>query len=297
MINNLLKKYFNWLINKFNDWRAEPTPLDSSFDSGGRAYPYLNFILMQLIKRNKGSLRPHYTWGVLHGAYLGKVLGIPRITVIEFGVAGGNGLLALEEAAIQIEAILGLSIDVFGFDSGSGLPKPTDYRDLPNLFAQGAYPIDLDKLKACLTKAEVIIGLVEETVPEFMAKGPAPVGFIAFDLDFYSATKAALQLLEADYACLMPRIPCYFDDITGFSHSDFTGERLAIAEFNQSHTMRKISPIYCLRHYVPKKYRETLWPEKFFMAHFFHHPLYVSPDGSFLQDVHRIHTDFKENVP
>jgi hypothetical protein len=294
MIGYLTKKLLRNAINKFNEWLNDPYSLDSPFDSSGRAYPWLNAILIRLIKNNKGTLRPHYTWGVLHSAYLAKKLGINRITVIEFGVAGGNGLMALEKAAIQIEAIMGIGIDVYGFDSGRGLPGPSDYRDLPHLFAEGAYPIDLDKLKSSLTKAEVIIGLVEETIPEFISGGPAPVGFISFDLDYYSSTKAALQLLESDYVYLMPRIHCYFDDITGFSHSDFTGERLAISEFNQSHAMQKISPIYCLRYYVPQRYRETLWPEKFFMAHFYDHPLYANPDGSFLQNVHGRYTDYKD---
>ena len=188
-------------------------------------------------------------------------------------------MLALERAAIKIETIIGVGIDVYGFDSGRGLPKPSDYRDLPNIFSEGAHSMNFEKLKVCLTKAELILGLVEETVPEFIARRLAPVGFISFDLDFYSSTRAAFQLLEADYAYLMPRIHCYFDDITGFSFSEFTGMRLAISEFNQSHAMRKISPIFCLKHYLPEKYKETLWPNKLYMAHFFDHPFYAKSDG------------------
>lgn len=279
MMRDYYKKFVKQSVFKLKVWLSEPDSSGSPFDGSAPAYTWLNSILIKLMKNSKGSLRPHYTWGVLHSAYLARVLGIDRITVIEFGVAGGNGLLALEKAAIQVESIVGVSIDVYGFDSGKGLPRPLDYRDLPNLFAKGAHRMDFDKLKVCLTKAELKLGLVEKTVPKFIAEGPAPVGFISFDLDFYSSTKGAFQLLEADYAHLMPRIHCYFDDITGFTYSEFTGERLAISEFNQSHTMRKISPIYCLRHYVPKIYRQTLWPEQFYMAHFFEHPLYGKPDG------------------
>jgi hypothetical protein len=239
------------------------------------------------MKGSKGSLRPHYTWGVLHSAYLAKMLGLKRITVIEFGVAGGNGLLALEKAAIQVEAIFRVGIDVYGFDSGRGLPRPSDYRDLPNLFAEGAYPMDVDNLKVCLKKASLIIGLVEETVPKFTASGPAPIGFISFDLDLYSSTKAAFQLLEADYAYLMPRIHCYIDDIAGFSYSEYTGVRLAISEFNQTHVMRKLSPIYGLKYYIPKKYQESRWFDKIYMAHFFDHLLYTKPDGSFSFEIHK----------
>ena len=43
-------------------------------------------------------------------------------------------------------------------------PPPLDYRDLPNLFTATAYQMDVDKLKARLKRARLILGLVEETV-------------------------------------------------------------------------------------------------------------------------------------
>jgi hypothetical protein len=55
---------------------------------------------------------------------LGKTLGHERISVIEYGVAGGNGLRMLEEHAKKIESILGVKIEVYGFDTGKGLPQP-----------------------------------------------------------------------------------------------------------------------------------------------------------------------------
>ena len=278
MLGEYCKKFARRSLFKLKMCLAESGSLESPFD-GGPAYPWLNAVLIKVMKNSKGSLRPHYTWGVIHSAYLAKVLGMDRISVIEFGVAGGNGLLALEKAALQIESIFHVRIDVYGFDTGRGLPKPSDYRDLPNLFTEGIHAMDFDKLQKLLVKSELIVGLTEETVPEFIAGGPAPVGFISFDLDFYSSTKAAFRLLEADYSLLQPRIHCYFDDITGYTYSEFTGERLAISEFNQSHSMKKISPIYCLKYYVPRLYRESLWPEKFYLAHYFDHPLYTKPDG------------------
>ena len=41
----------------------------------------------------------------------------------------------------------------------------------------------------------------------------------------------------------------------GATHSDFAGERLAIAEFNVAHQMRKISPVYGLKYYVSASMR------------------------------------------
>ena len=40
---------------------------------------------------------------MLQAGYLAKALGMPRISAIEFGVAGGNGLMALENAAELVE--------------------------------------------------------------------------------------------------------------------------------------------------------------------------------------------------
>ena len=46
--------------------------------------------------------------GRLEGASLAKALGFPRISVTEFGVAGGRGLLALEKIAVPVETLLDL---------------------------------------------------------------------------------------------------------------------------------------------------------------------------------------------
>jgi hypothetical protein len=244
------------------------------------AYSWLNSLFTKILHESGGSLRPSYTWGVLQSVHLAKAIGIGHVSAIEFGVAGGNGLIELERIADKVEEIFGVGIDVYGFDTGTGLPKPQDYRDLPNLYTEQAFPMDIDKLKRRLTRAHLILGLVETTVPTFMDSAPAPVAFISFDLDYYSSTMQAFKLLEADHALLLPRIHCYFDDIMGFTFSDYTGERLAISEFNASHSMRKLSPIYCLRYYLPTPPERSHWPEKFYMAHIFDHDLYGRNDGS-----------------
>src|SRR5262245_13456792 len=78
--------------------------------------------------------RPHYTYCLFQAALLAQRLGIERISVIEFGVAGGNGLLELERIAAQVEANLNTRIEIWGFDTGAGLPKPLDYRDIPYIW-------------------------------------------------------------------------------------------------------------------------------------------------------------------
>ncbi len=263
------------------------------FERDDFAYPWLNFVLTGLLSRPGGRLRPNYTWGILHAAYLARALGGSRISAIEFGVAGGNGLLAMEQAAEWIEPIFGIGIDVHGFDTGSGLPEPRDYRDAPNLYTRTAFRMDVDKLRKRLTLARLHLGLIEETVMTFMASRPAPVGFISFDVDYYSSTLHAFQLLEAPEALLLPRIHCYFDDTVGFTHSDFTGERLAIAEFNGSHSLRKICPIYGLRYFLPRELANQYWVDSMYLVHVFDHRLYGRPDG-LVKRITGLSTDLKD---
>jgi len=87
-----------------------------------------------------------------------------------------------------------------------------------------------------------------------------------------------LRVLDAKPSALLPRIYCYFDDIVGFNFGDYNGERLAISEFNEEHSMRKLAQIYGLKHFVPPRYRDTRWVELFYMAHIFDHPMYCQRD-------------------
>ncbi len=220
-----------------------------------------------------------YTWGVIQGLNLAKVLGLTRASVIEFGVAGGNGLLALERISETAGSIFGVDVDVFGFDTGTGLPRPEDYRDMPNLWSEGFFPMDVEKLKPRLKRAQLVLGPVGETVRKFGSLTSSPVAFIGFDLDLYSSTKDALAIFEADQRLLLPRVYCYFDDIMGYTFGDHVGERLAISEFTASHDRRKLSPIYGLRYYLPRRFANRWW-EKYYMAHIFDHVSYGNYDGS-----------------
>src|SRR6516225_8548785 len=70
------------------------------------------------------SPRPNYLVGTLFAAGQARGQGIPQISVIEFGVAGGNGLLALQAEAEAVEQANGVAIRVYGFDAGpGGLPS------------------------------------------------------------------------------------------------------------------------------------------------------------------------------
>lgn len=113
----------------------------------------------------------------------------------------------------------------------------------------------------------------------FLARAPAPIGFVSWDLDYYSSTIAAFQLLEAAADVLLPRIVSYFDDIMGLTFGDHVGERTAITEFNATHLARKVSPIYGLRFTLPWPVSESQWSEMMYLAHLFDHPRFGDADG------------------
>ena len=217
--------------------------------------------------------RPAYAYCVREAARLAKRLDVPRISVIEFGVAGGGGLLALERHAEQVSASLGIEIEVYGFDTGQGLPKPVDYRDLPYHWQAGYFKMDPELLRARIKRATLILGDIEETLPTFVETyDPAPIGAVMHDMDFYSSTSVGLKLFDVDESRRLPRIFTYFDDVIGDAislYNDYTGERLAIAEFNQSHPSQKICPAYHLAHKG-----STEWHEQIYIVHDFTHSRY-----------------------
>ena len=279
----MIKKIIRKSLRSLKRWLEEDgnSRQKSGYSPGNEfGYHWLNQTLFpEILAENDVALRPNYTWGVVQGVHLAKSLDIGRVSVIEFGVAGGNGLILLEKIAQKVESIFGMEIDVYGFDTGVGLPKCEDCRDLPNIYSEGRHPMDVEKLKKRLRRAQLVLGLVQNSIEDFIRSKPSPIAFVSIDLDLYSATVAALRCLNAAQELLLPRIHCYFDDIMGLTCSDYNGGRLAIADFNASSKTRKISPIYGLRYYLPAPYSNQMWTEQFYMAHIFDHDLYKCDDG------------------
>ena len=218
--------------------------------------------------------RPNYGYCVYNAALLAKRMGYKRISVLEFGVAGGNGLVNLEYHAGNVSKLLGIEIDIFGFDSGEGLPHPESYKDLPYQWKKGFFKMDVPKLQARLKKARLILGDLAQTSKDFFEKyDPAPVGAVIHDLDFYSSTVVGLKMFEADQKYYLPRTFCYFDDTVGTEmelYNDYTGERLAINEFNQAHDKIKLGLPY---HLLAKKFQQE-WYHQIWICHFFNHSRY-----------------------
>jgi hypothetical protein len=218
---------------------------------------------------------PHYGYGLLQAALQARGLQIPAVSAVEFGVAGGSGLVALEEHAVAIEALTGVAVRTFGFDTGEGLPMATDHRDLPYIWRPGYFKMDVPALHARLRRSELILGDVRETVPRFRGRDDVPpLAFISFDLDYYSSTRAAMEVLDGPEAHRIPRVFCHFDDIIGIDaelHSPFAGQLLAIEEHNAANEHRKLALINGLRH---KRRLPRAWNDQLYVLHDFRHPSY-----------------------
>ena len=167
--------------------------------------------------------RPHYLTGILTAADQAVREGVSAISVIEFGVAGGNGLLSLDRYAAAVGRETAVKIAVYGFDTGEGIPQTAgDYRDHPDQWKPGDYTMDQQALRQRLSaRAKLVIGNVRETVPKFVSSAQyPPIGFVAVDVDLYSSAVDALQIFVLAGKRMLRRVPIYFDDIDFFfNHS------------------------------------------------------------------------------
>jgi hypothetical protein len=185
----------------------------------------------------------------------------------------------MEKIAGQVSRFLDVQIDVYGFDRAAGLPMPRDHRDMPYHWTYKSkirdFRMDPQQLRAKLRSAQLVLGEVEETVTTFYKTYmPAPIAFVVFDLDLYSSTMAALKIFETEESNILPRVITYFDDTIADGlemYNDFTGELLAIREFNDCHSSMKLSKINGLS---STRYCKSSWSECIYVMHSFAHPLY-----------------------
>jgi len=215
------------------------------------------------------SERPHYLLGVMSAASRAIKAGVPAVSVIEFGVAGGNGLLVLEREAARVENELGVAIKVYGFDNGAvGMPEFIgDHRDHPDKWRPGDFPMDERLLESRLSpRTTLVIGNVETTVTDFYNDPTVPpIGFIAFDLDLYSSTTHALRVLSMPERRLLDHVALYFDDTEHSISHRFAGELLAIDEFNARNSCVKIDVWRGVKNGRP--FADADFLQRMYMAH------------------------------
>jgi hypothetical protein len=205
----------------------------------GYEKPYRVVILKYLSLKFK-TFRPHYETIIYESCIEAKKLGYNEVSICELGVAGGNGMLALEKYSEKIETILNIKIKIFGFDTGQGLPDPESYKDLPFFWKKNFFKFDSKKV--AFKKSKIILGNVKDTIEQFIALSPKNIIAIFFDLDFYSSTRDFLLQIEKIRPFLSPRVYCYFDDVfdSNYKLCENNGELLAIKEFNIKNQSLKI---------------------------------------------------------
>jgi hypothetical protein len=115
-----------------------------------------------------------------------------------------------------------------------------------------------------LPSTELILGDVRQTVPEFVERQRCPLGFLAMDLDLYSSTRQALEILGLPNSQTLRQVFLYFDNILGTEYHRFAGERLAIEDFNRENQFVKIDHWYAL---CSRIFRDYGWIQKMYVAH------------------------------
>jgi len=216
---------------------------------------------------------------MLRAADVAKYFGRQSVTVVEFGVASGAGLLNMISLAPAIEQETGVKLQIIGFDTGSGLPPIQGYKDHPEIWNPGDFATeDRDKLLDKVGgRAQIIWGDISDTVDSFADSldASAPLGFISIDVDIYTAAKAALRCLTNKPEKYNPAVSMYFDDVSSFFATDWAGELAAIAEFNGDHALRKIGCDRSLPGHRPVKFAS--WYSKMYGCHILDHEARQKP--------------------
>ena len=220
-------------------------------------------------------IRHQHAYGLLRAADVAKEMGLRSVTVVEFGVAAGAGLLNLCKLAGRIGELSGVNFVIVGFDSGSGMPPPIDYRDHPELYQRGDFPMDRERLfNALPSNARVILGPLSETAAEFRKEltPDSPLSFVSIDVDYYSSARDALVLLcDPDPEKYLPATMVYLDDVMFENHNRWCGELLAVNEFNAAHRLRKIEPDRFIK--SRRIFKHARWLDQIFLLHVLDHPI------------------------
>ncbi|MGA3265628.1 MAG: hypothetical protein ABSE16_02270 [Verrucomicrobiota bacterium] len=219
-------------------------------------------------------VRQNNAYGILKAADFARQEGIGTVSLIEFGVASGTGLLNMARIASRVTRVTGVGFKLYGFDSGQGMPPARDYRDHPDLYQQGDYVMNRDALKKVLpANVQLIIGEVAGTVAGFISRLPPdePIGYVVFDLDYYFSMRDALKILrDASPRKYLPITLVFLDDIALDPHNNYCGELLAVNEFNAENPLRKIEHHAFLEN--SRIFRKARWVKQMFFLHVLDHP-------------------------
>jgi len=144
----------------------------------------------------------------------------PNTLWLEFGVATGYTINYISKFTQNT---------VYGFDSFEGLPEDWRPGFLQGMFSRGG---ELPKVNQ---NVELIKGLFQDTLPDFVNAHPQKVSFIHMDADLYSSTKYIFDVLKdsLDEDCVI-----VFDELINYPGFDGdTGELKAFYEFITENTV------------------------------------------------------------
>jgi hypothetical protein len=220
--------------------------------------------------------RPHYAWCMMKAAELARLLGHDRVSAIEFGVAGGNGLAFMCDYAAEVRKATGVTVECYGFDTGKGMPRPEGPRDLPYWFQEAQYRMDVPALQARVPDATLVLGNIRDNIDSFIeTHDPAPIGAIFNDTDYWSSTRESFRLYKAAAERpqnFLPRQFMYFDDVIGSEfemYGPHNGQLLAIDEFNAAQDAVRV---HINQNLMTRT--ELAWRQKIYYGHIFDHPDY-----------------------
>ena len=200
-----------------------------------------------------------------------------NLVLIEFGVASGAGLLNICRIAEKLSKHYGISYSVVGFDTGTGMPLPVDYRDHPEKYLDGDFkPHDNAALARSLpSQASIKYGPIAETLNELTTDltDNDVIGFVSIDVDYWSSTKDCFMLFDDSRLNFLPRTPMYLDDVNNIDHHPFAGELLAVREFNEDHADVKIAKMNQLRDW--RIFKNALWLDQMYWHLNFKHAFFT----------------------
>ena len=236
------------------------------------------FILFFGSLRNKIDfdlvLRQQHAYALLNAADQANKYGYHKVTIFEFGVAAGAGLLNLQDIARKITSTTGIEFDIYGLDTGTGMPPPISFKDHPDLYQTGDFPMNFPLLSQKLgPNTRLILGPISDSVSALLTKNfeLAPIAFISIDVDYYSSSVDALKLLTHTSLNFLPRVIIYLDDLEDLCHNSCCGELAAVIEFSESNLLRPIEKHNFLRGY--RLFKNARWIDHIFQCHILDHPI------------------------
>ena len=123
---------------------------------------------------------------------------------------------------------------------------------------------------------KLVIGDIKSTLKTFKKnKLNFPIGFISFDLDFYSSTVSSFEIFKINDDMLLPRVECYMDDVGSTEllvASKGTGVLRAIDEFNSNNENEK--KLFKKEGVGFTRIIPSTWNEQMYVFHSFNHSKY-----------------------